>query len=181
MTDSITITGNLAAEPEQRTLPGGATVTNFRVGSTHRRYDKATEQWVDSFTNWYQVSAFRALGENAFASLHKGDRVIVAGRLRLREWENGAKRGLAVELDADAVGHDLLWGHSTFHKTGSPRNGSAEQPTDAPGESSVGQESQPDPRVSAPPRVAATDGDGWAIPAAPAAPDPEPQLADAPF
>ena len=177
MTDTITFTGNLAAEPEHRILGGGASVTNFRVGSTHRRFDKSTERWVDVYTNWYQVSAYRALGENAFASLHKGDRVIVTGRLRLREWDNGTKRGLAVEVEADAVGHDLLRGRTTFHKNGVAVEPGAPAPVVAPDDES----SQPEPRVEAAPTVAATDSDGWAIPAATVERAPATELADTPF
>lgn len=170
MTDTITIIGNLAAEPEQRVMPSGGTVTNFRVGTTHRRFDKPSEQWVDSYTNWYQVSAFRALGENVYASLHKGDRVIVSGRLRLREWDNGTKRGLAVDLDAEAVGHDLLWGRTVFEK--SAMRGAAQS-----GETATPQESADGDQRFSPtlPVVAATDADGWAIPAA------APALSDTPF
>lgn len=159
MTDMITITGNLAAEPEQRTISPGVLVTNFRVGSTHRRFDKSSEQWVDAYTSWYAVSAYRSLGEHAFESLHKGDRVIVSGRLRVREWDSGAKRGLAVEIDADAVGHDLLRGVSTFRKAGAP---------EAPP-----REEEATPAVEA--AAAATDQAGWTLPAAPA------ELADTPF
>ena len=159
MTDLITITGNLAAEPEQKTIAPGVLVTNFRVGSTHRRFDKSSEQWIDAYTSWYSVSAYRSLGEHAFESLHKGDRVIVSGRLRVREWDSGTKRGLAVEIDADAVGHDLLRGVSTFRKSGSLV---APPPADE----------TPNAVESAP---AATDEAGWAIPAATA------ELADTPF
>ena len=54
------------------------------------------------------------------ASLHKGDRVILTGRLRLREWDTGAKKGIAVEIDADSIGHDLLFGTSRFEKDAAP-------------------------------------------------------------
>ncbi|MFG6401612.1 MULTISPECIES: single-stranded DNA-binding protein [unclassified Microbacterium] len=170
MTDLITITGNLAYEPEQKTIAPGVTVTNFRVGSTHRRFDKSTERWVDDYTSWYAVTARRTLGEHAFASLHKGDRVIVTGRLRVREWDNGTKRGLAVDIEADAVGHDLLWGTTSFRKAGQPA---------APEE-----QSSPEPveRDERPATAAATDADGWVIPALPAVPaDEAARLVDVPF
>ncbi|RKT36759.1 single-strand DNA-binding protein [Microbacterium sp. AG1240] len=177
MADTITFTGNLAAEPEQRILGGGVSVTNFRVGSTHRRFDKPTERWVDVYTNWYQVSAYRALGENAFASLHKGDRVIVTGRLRLREWDNGTKRGLAVEVEADAVGHDLLRGRTTFHKIGA----AAEPGPSGPAVGAVAEQPEPAPAAAGVSPVAATDAGGWGIPAATVDRAPEAELADTPF
>lgn len=112
--DIITVMGNLAADPERRPTRTGGPVTTFRVASSQRHFDRQREAWVESGTNWYQVSAFRALGEHAFASLRKGERVIVTGRLKLREWEAGEKKGLSVEIEADGVGHDLLWGTTQY-------------------------------------------------------------------
>lgn len=116
MSDTITITGNVATPPELKRTPAGIAITTFRVASTQRRYDRATGVWTDASTNWYTVSAFRGLADHAFHSLSKGDRVILTGRLRLREWDNGTRRGIAVEIDAEALGHDLLWGTTTFER-----------------------------------------------------------------
>ena len=152
MNETITITGNIATEPEFKRIGNGVPVINFRVASGQRRYDRATNTWVDAGTNWYSVSAFRGLAEHALDSLHKGDRVLVTGRLRLREWDTGTKRGVAVEIDADAIGHDLLWGTSTFSKSSrssapSDQEGSTREPNEsdswaAPGIDSAGGASQ---------------------------------------
>jgi single-strand DNA-binding protein len=114
--DTITITGNVATDREFKRTTAGLAITTFRVASGRRRYDRDTGTWTDSGTNWYTVSVFRSLADHAFESLHKGDRVILTGRLRLREWENGTRRGTAIEIDAEAIGHDLLWGTTTFVK-----------------------------------------------------------------
>lgn len=116
MSDTITITGNVATEPEHKRTAAGVTITSFRVASGQRRFDRVANAWVDTGTNWYSVSAFRGLADHAFQSLRKGDRVILSGRLRLRAWENGERRGTAVEIDAEAIGHDLRWGTSSFTK-----------------------------------------------------------------
>ncbi|MDY0909562.1 single-stranded DNA-binding protein [Microbacterium sp. CFBP9034] len=116
MSDTITVTGNVATHPDHKRMPSGVTITTFRVASGQRRFDRAANAWVDAGTNWYTVSAFRSLADHAFHSLRKGDRVVLTGRLRLREWDNGAKRGTAVEIDVEAIGHDLLWGTTTFVK-----------------------------------------------------------------
>ncbi|WP_165310976.1 single-stranded DNA-binding protein [Microbacterium protaetiae] len=114
MNDTITIMGNLAADPVQRFIGSGTTVTSFRVASSRRYLDKKTGNWVDGEPNWYQVSAFRALGEHAFTSLRKGERVIVTGRLSVRHWENEKGKGVSVEIEAEAVGHDLRWGTTKY-------------------------------------------------------------------
>lgn len=114
--DTITVTGNVASEPQFRRTQNGVAITSFRVASAQRRFDRQSERWVDSGTNWYTVSVFRGLADHAFASLHRGDRVILTGRLRQREWESGEKSGIAFDIEADALGHDLLWGTTTFVK-----------------------------------------------------------------
>ena len=131
MKAQITIVGNIGADPERRQTAAGVTVASFRVACTDRRFDEKTGAWVDAGVSWYRVSAFRGLGEHALASLHRGERVVVTGRFRLREWQAGDKRGMEAEIDADALGHDLLWGSTTFHRTAEPAR-AAEAPATAP-------------------------------------------------
>ncbi len=129
MSDTITITGNVATEPEKRETTAGVAVTSFRLASKQRRFDRNTGTWVDGATNWYSVSVFRRLGEHAYLSLRRGDRIVVTGRLRLREWEAGGKRGWSAEIEADALGHDLLWGTTIFTRDASDREeADAERP-----------------------------------------------------
>lgn len=119
MNETITITGNVATDPEYKTTTGGVSLTKFRVASSQRRYDRQSGTWSDGETNWYSVSLFRSLADHAHASLRKGDRVLLTGRLHVRAWDNGAKQGTTVEIEAEAIGHDLLWGTSRFEKRGS--------------------------------------------------------------
>ncbi|WEK59736.1 MAG: single-stranded DNA-binding protein [Candidatus Microbacterium colombiense] len=114
MTETLTIVGKVATDPARGHTGGGTPVTNFRLASTHRRFDAATQTWVDAGTNWYSVAAFRQLGEHAKASLRCGDSVIVTGRLKIRNWESNGKHGTSVDIDAESIGHDLRWGTSAF-------------------------------------------------------------------
>jgi single-strand DNA-binding protein len=113
MSDNITIVGVVGTDPERKN-PKGLPITTFRVATRERRFDRATGAWADGETNWYTVSAYRRLAEHVFDSVHKRDRVILTGRLRVRNWETGESRGTAVDIDLDAIGHDLLWGTSVF-------------------------------------------------------------------
>jgi single-strand DNA-binding protein len=117
MGESITIVGNVGVAPDRREISPGVWVTNFTVGCTTRRYDKQAEAWVDAYTNWYHVSAYRALSEPVYQSVHRGDPVIVSGTLRMRSWETDAKKGTTAEIDAVAVGHNLARGTAVFTRS----------------------------------------------------------------
>jgi len=114
--DTITITGLVATTPRLITTGEGLTISSFRLASTQRRFDKDAEKWTDGETNWFTVTCFRQLGTNVGRSINKGERVIVTGTLRIREWDNGEKVGTTVEVEADTIGHDLLWGSASFSR-----------------------------------------------------------------
>ncbi|WP_051191844.1 single-stranded DNA-binding protein [Microbacterium luticocti] len=182
MSDMITITGNIATEPERRLTGGGVPLTTFRVASSQRYFDRDKKEWVESTTNWYQVSVFRTLGEHAAASLHKGERVIVTGKLRLREWQAGEKKGLSVEIDADAIGHDLLWGTTSYTRAErTPQSWPVPQTSDATA-TPTGEAQASSWPTSQP---VSDDGSAWApapgTEAEPAGTDRQADLADAPF
>ncbi|NQX10085.1 single-stranded DNA-binding protein [Microbacteriaceae bacterium VKM Ac-2855] len=127
MTDSVTIVGVIGTDPKRIDTAGGALVS-FRLASSQRRFDRSTEKWVEGSTNWYSVSVFRELGENALTSLRRGERVIVSGRLSVRSWTSGERTGTDVVVTAEAVGHDLAFGTSQFHK----RAGRSPEPAQRP-------------------------------------------------
>ncbi|TBN57136.1 single-stranded DNA-binding protein [Glaciihabitans arcticus] len=114
MTDTITLTGLVATEPRHLTTSEGLPIASFRLASTQRRYDRAKQTWLDGETNWYTITAFRQLASNATLSIKKGERVIVTGRLRIKEWTNGERTGTTVDIEAEAIGHDLTWGTAAY-------------------------------------------------------------------
>lgn len=117
MTDTITLTGIVATDPRHIITSEGLAITHFRLASPQRRFDKSQERWVDADTNWYTVTTFRQLAINASNSLKKGERVVATGRVRIREWDNGERKGTAVDLEADSLGHDLTFGSSSFTRS----------------------------------------------------------------
>lgn len=117
MTDTIALVGLIATEPKHVLTQEGLAVTSFRLASTQRRFDKREQKWVDGDTNWYGVTAFRQLALNASSSLHKGERVVVTGKLKIRSWDTGGKSGTNVEIEADSIGHDLAWGVTVFSRS----------------------------------------------------------------
>ena len=109
MSDTLTVTGLIATTPRHITTSEGLEITSFRLASSQRRFDKTANKWVDASTNWYTVTAFRNLATNAYASLNKGDRIVVVGRLRIRDWQTDDRTGTNVEIEAETLGHDLFW------------------------------------------------------------------------
>jgi single-strand DNA-binding protein len=78
---TITITGNLTADPELRYTPTGQAVATLRIASTPRRRDN-NGQWTDGNTTFLDAESWGTAAENAAESLAKGDRVLIAGRHR---------------------------------------------------------------------------------------------------
>ena len=120
MTDNIFLTGLVATPPRHLVTSDGLAICSFRLASSVRRFDRASNRWVDADTNWYTVSSFRSLAQNSAESIQKGDRVIVSGRLRIRDWENTDRSGTTVEIEADSLGHDLTYGTASYVRLGAP-------------------------------------------------------------
>jgi single-strand DNA-binding protein len=113
----MTVVGNVAQELRHVTTEQGVPITTFRMASTRRQYDRAVGRWVDGETTFFNVTCWRHMAENVWASVSKGDPVVVIGRLRVRSWEREGYRGNAVEVDAYTVGHDLNRGTSAFRRS----------------------------------------------------------------
>jgi len=129
MAENITVAGLVATTPRHLITADGLPITSFRLASSSRRFDRALSKWVDGETNWYTVTAFRQLAVNAAGSVNKGDRVFVQGVLRVRDWDNGERSGTSIEIEAEAMGHDLTWGNSVFTRTVLVRDfGEVEEP-----------------------------------------------------
>ena len=111
----ITVTGNLCADPELRFTQGGDAFAAFRIACTERKRNREGG-WGDGHTNFVRVTAFRSLGQNCAATLKQGTRVIVRGRLRVTDWEQGERRGTNVEIDAHSVGPDLTFAFADVTK-----------------------------------------------------------------
>jgi single-strand DNA-binding protein len=117
MSEQISVAGLVATTPRHLVTQDGLPITSFRLASSQRRFDRSQNKWVDGETNWFTVTGFRQLAINASTSVSKGDRIFVAGRLRVRDWDNGERAGTSVEIEADAIGHDLSWGNAVFTRT----------------------------------------------------------------
>ena len=115
MANHVSIRGFVSSEFEMRNTPTGLVIGSFRMGSTERRQDPITKLWEDGQTNWYRVNAFKALALNAASSIHKGDRILVMGRLKIQTFlRKDGTTGTSVDIDADGIGPDLQFGMAHY-------------------------------------------------------------------
>ena len=105
---TITMIGNLTADPELRFTPNGAAVAKFTVAATPRILNKETNEWKDGDSLFLPCQVWRQAAENAAETLTKGMRVIVVGRLKQRSYETkeGEKRTV-YEMEVDEVAPSL--------------------------------------------------------------------------
>ena len=145
MPDStVTIIGNLTRDPEIRYTTGGAAKASFGVAVSRRWQNRQSNEWEEQ-TSFFNVVAWRQLAENVGASLGKGSRVVVSGRLEQRSWETdqGEKRSI-VEIVADDVAPSLRFATAEVHKVersgpdGGGGGGQRRQPAPAPAGASGG-------------------------------------------
>lgn len=114
----ITVVGTVLTRPDWKLLTKtNSVVASFRVASNSRRYDRASEQWVDGPSLRIRVNCWRNLADGVANSIAVGDPVVVYGRIATRDWKNeeGEPR-IAYEVEAITVGHDLTRGKAKFEK-----------------------------------------------------------------
>ncbi|MGB3301794.1 MAG: single-stranded DNA-binding protein [Gordonia sp. (in: high G+C Gram-positive bacteria)] len=158
MTDTtITVIGNLTADPELRFTASGAPVANFTVASTPRTFDKNTNEWKDGEALFLRCSIWRDTAENVAESLKKGTRVIVQGKLKQRSWEKDGERRTSIELEVEEVGPSLRYATANVTRTTTGGNsgsgyqrGKQQQGGNTGGGYGSGQKPADDPWGSAP-------------------------------
>ena len=129
---TITLVGNLTADPELRFTPSGAAVANFTVASTPRTFDRQTNEWRDGDAMFLSCAVWRQAAENVAESLQKGMRVIVQGRLKSRSYEtrDGEKRTV-FEIDVDEIGPALKYATAKVARNAGGGGGGSRQPSNS--------------------------------------------------
>lgn len=139
---TLTVVGNVTADPELRYTPSGAAVANFTVASTPRTYDRQSGEWKDGEPLFLRCNIWRQPAENVSETLTRGMRVVVQGRLRQRSFQtkDGEKRTV-IELDVDEVGPSLRYATATVNKLDRQGVKASPPPTDPWGAAPAGQSS----------------------------------------
>ncbi|MGA9279054.1 MAG: single-stranded DNA-binding protein [Ilumatobacter sp.] len=114
MDNTVTLVGNLTRDPELRYTTGGRGVASFGL-AVNRRW-QSNGEWQEA-VSFFNIVAWADLGENAAASLTKGSRCMVTGRLEQRSYDN--KEGQKVnitEVIADDLGPSLRWAQAQVER-----------------------------------------------------------------
>lgn len=100
--NTVSISGNLTRDPELRSTTSGTSVANLRIAANNRRKD-ASGNWIDE-PMFFDITVWAGMGEYVAKNLKKGEKVVIAGRLMWREFDDkdGNKRQ-AVSITADSV------------------------------------------------------------------------------
>jgi single-strand DNA-binding protein len=114
--NSITVVGNITRDPEMRFTPSGVSKVTFGVACNRSWRNQQTNEWEEA-TSFFNVVCWRELADNVGASLKKGTRVVVTGRLEQRSWEtqDGEKKSV-IEVVADEVAPSLRWATAKIEK-----------------------------------------------------------------
>ncbi|MBF6137241.1 single-stranded DNA-binding protein [Nocardia puris] len=112
----VPVMGNLTADPEHKLLPSGQTVANFTVAQNSRVFDRESNEWRDGATVFMRCVAWAELADHVAATLAKGMRAVVFGRLRQRSYEdrNGIMQWIT-ELIVDDIGPSLKYVTAEVH------------------------------------------------------------------
>lgn len=113
----VTVIGNLTSDPELRFTPSGVAVVSFTVASTPRLFDRQSGQWKDGEALFMRCSLWRDAAENVADSLHKGNRVVVYGRLVQQSFtaRDGSQRQ-RLEIQAEEVAVSLRYTRLTIER-----------------------------------------------------------------
>ena len=138
---TITLVGNLTADPELRFTPSGAAVANFTVASTPRTFDRQTNEWRDGDAMFLNCAVWRQAAENVAESLQKGMRVIVQGRLKSRSYETReGERRTVFEIDVDEIGPALRYATAKVSRNQSGGGGQSSRPASSSGGGNYGED-----------------------------------------
>lgn len=114
---TLTVIGNLTADPEMRFTPSGSAVANCTIASTPRYFDKQAGNWKDGEALFLRCQVWDQHAEHVVETLGKGARVVAHGRLRARSFQTSTGENRTTwELVVDEIGPSLRYATATVNK-----------------------------------------------------------------
>ena len=105
---TIHIEGNLGQDLDEKIQAGasGNLYLRFSVASTERKRNQ-DGSWEDGDTSWFNCTAFGNTAEMMVETLHRGDPLIVDGKVKIRDYEKDGEKRQSVDVTVDKIGLDL--------------------------------------------------------------------------
>ncbi len=100
----VILIGNVGTDPEIRYYDADQATARFRLATTERAYTLQNGTVVPERTEWHNVLMWRSLAKKAELYVHKGDRVIVTGKIRYTSYDNSrGQRQYVTEIVAESM------------------------------------------------------------------------------
>src|SRR5699024_4939870 len=104
----VTVVGNVG-DVQLKFTPNGKAVCEVSVAENHNRKNEQTGQWETESTTWRRVSFWENQAEAVAEQVQKGDRVIVSGDEKLREYERkDGSKGASLEVRGRHIGKVVM-------------------------------------------------------------------------
>jgi len=118
----ITITGNLAGDPDLKFSQNGKAWARFTVVANDRVFDKNTNAWVDRDPTFWRCTAFGKTAENLAEGASKGTRIVVLGKVKSESYKDKEGNDVTeMRVTADEVAVSLKFGAPKGAATGRPQ------------------------------------------------------------
>lgn len=95
------IIGRMGKDPEIRNLDSGKSVANFSVATSMKWKDKSGN--VQEKTQWHNIVLWGQPADFAAKYIHKGDLVMVLGRVETRDWEKEGVKHYMTETIGERI------------------------------------------------------------------------------
>jgi single-strand DNA-binding protein len=112
MSAPVTLTGRLVRDPELKTTSNGKVLAKFTVVTNDRVRNRDTQEWEDSNTTFWDVTAFDQLAENIGEQFRQGSLVVITGKVRQENWEKDGQKRSALRVQANDAGLSLKFSQS---------------------------------------------------------------------
>ncbi|MGH9068212.1 MAG: single-stranded DNA-binding protein [Acidimicrobiales bacterium] len=109
----VALVGNLTRDPEVKQSGRGTTYVTVGLAVD----EPGPNGWSDKATTFYELVVFDDLARHAVECIHKGDRVLVAGRQEDRTWidQEGQER-TEHRVTLDDLGPSLRWASASVRR-----------------------------------------------------------------
>lgn len=110
MSTNITVTGNLVEQVSVNFTTQGKAAANFTVADNTRYFDEQAQEWKSTEATFWSIEVFGQMAERA-AELEKGERLIVVGKTRTKEWKDReGNRRRELRINASDIARSLKFG-----------------------------------------------------------------------